>query len=58
MGALSYQHDPIEWPLLSKLLEPRLKALMLHNGNNHPSVLASHAVDTTETSYYNMHSPV
>jgi len=38
MDALGIIHDPQEWRLFIDSLKQSLKAVLLHNGNKHPSI--------------------
>jgi hypothetical protein len=42
MNALGIKHDPQEWRLFINSLKLRLKAELLHNGNQHPSIPVRH----------------
>ena len=44
MNALGIKHDPQEWRLFIVCLQLSLKAVLLHNGNQHPSIPVGHAV--------------
>jgi len=49
MNALRIKHDPQKWRLFIDSSELRLKAVLLHNGNQHPSIPIGHAVHMKET---------
>ena len=49
MNALGIKHDPQEWQLFIDASELSLKAVLLHNGNQHPPIPVGHAVYTKET---------
>jgi len=53
MNVLGIKHDPQEWRLLIDSLKLSLKAVLLHNGNQHPSIPVGHAVHMKE-SYENL----
>jgi len=44
MNALGIKHDPQEWRLFIDSSKLCLKAVLLHNGNQHPSIPVGHAV--------------
>jgi hypothetical protein len=44
MNALGIKHDPQEWRLFIDSSKLSLKAVLLHNGNQHPSIPDGHAV--------------
>jgi hypothetical protein len=49
MNALGIKHDPQEWRLFIDSSKLNLKAVLLHNANQHPPVPVGHAVHMTET---------
>jgi len=49
MNALGIKHDPQEWRLFIDSSKLGLKAVLLHNGNQHPSIPVGHAVHMKET---------
>jgi len=49
MNALGIKHDPQEWRLFVDSSKLSLKAVLLHNGNLHPSIPVGHAVNMKET---------
>ena len=49
MNALGSKHDPQEWRLFIDSLKLSLKTVLLHNGNQHPSIPVGHAVHMKET---------
>jgi hypothetical protein len=49
MNALGINHDQEEWRLFIDSSQPSLKAVLLHNGNQHPSIPVGHAVYMKET---------
>jgi len=49
MNALGIKHDPQEWRLFIDSSKLSLKAVLLHNGNQHPSTPAGHTVQMKET---------
>jgi predicted esterase len=49
MNALGIKHDPQEWRLFIDSSKLSLKAVLLHNGNQHPSIPVGHAVHIKET---------
>jgi hypothetical protein len=49
MNALGIKHDPQEWRLFVDTLKLSLKAVLLHNGNQHPSIPVGHTVHMKET---------
>jgi len=49
MNALRIKHDPQEWRLFIDSSKLSLKAVLLHNGNQHPSIPIGHAVHLKET---------
>jgi len=49
MNALGIKNDPQEWRLFIDSSKLILKAVLLHNGNQHPSILVGHAVHMKET---------
>jgi len=49
MNALAIKHDPHEWRLFIDSLKLCLKAVLLNNGNQHPSIPVGHAVYMKET---------
>jgi hypothetical protein len=53
MNALGIKHDPQEWRLFIDSSKLCLRAVLLHNGNQHPSIPVEHAVHTKET-YVNL----
>ena len=53
MNALGIKHDPQEWRLFIDSSKLSLKAVLLHNGNQHPSIPVGHAVHMKE-SYENL----
>jgi len=48
MNALGIKHDRQEWRLFIDSSKLSLKAVLLHNGNQHPSMPVGHAVHTKE----------
>ena len=53
MATLRITHDPDEWRLFIDSFKTILKAVLLHNGNDLPSIPVGHAVHMKET-YDNM----
>jgi len=49
MNALGIKHDPQEWRLFIDSSKLCLKAVLLHNGNQHPSIPVGHAVHMKDT---------
>ena len=49
MKELSYEHNSDEWRIFIDSSKHRLKAVLLHNGNENPSVPVTHAVDMKKT---------
>jgi len=49
MNALGIKHDPQEWRLFTDSSKLSLKEVLLHNGNQHPSIPVRHAVHMKET---------
>jgi len=49
MNALRIKHDPQEWRLFIDSSKLNLKAVLLHNGNQHPSIPVRLAVHMKET---------
>ena len=49
MSALGIKHDPQEWRLFIDSSKLCLKAVLLHNGNQHPSIPVGHTVHMNET---------
>ena len=49
MNALGIKHDPHELRLFIDSSKLSLKAVLLHNGNQHPSIPVGHAVHMKET---------
>ena len=49
MNALGIKHDQQEWRLFIDSSKLSLKAVLLHNGNQHPSIPVGHAVHMKET---------
>ena len=49
MNALGIKHNAQEWQLFIDSLKLSLKAVMLHNGNQHSSIQVGHAVHMKET---------
>ena len=49
MNVLGIKHDPQEWRLFIDSSKLSLKAALLHNGNQHPSIPVEHAVHMKET---------
>jgi len=49
MNAPGIKHDPQEWRLFIDSSKLSLKAVLLHNGNQHPSIPVGHAVHMKET---------
>jgi len=49
MSALGIKHDPQEWRLFIDSSKLSLKAVLLHNENQHPSIPVGHAVHMKET---------
>jgi hypothetical protein len=49
LNALGIQHDPQEWRLFIDSSKLNLKAALLHNGNQHPSIQVGHAVHMKES---------
>jgi len=44
MNAFGIKHDPQKWRLFIDSSKVCLKAVLLHNGNQHPSIPVGHAV--------------
>jgi hypothetical protein len=55
MNTLGIKHDPQEWRLFLDSSKLSLKAVLLHNGNQHPSIPVGYAVHMKET-YENLSS--
>jgi hypothetical protein len=53
MNELGIEHDPQEWRLFIDSSKLCLRAVLLHKGNQHPSIPVEHAVHTKET-YVNL----
>ena len=53
MNELGVQHCPEEWRLFIDSSKSSLKAVLLHNGNDYPSVPVGHSVHMRE-SFENM----
>ena len=49
MNVLRIKYDPLEWRLFIGSLKLSLKAVLLHNGNQHPSIPVAHTVHMKET---------
>jgi len=49
MNALGNKHDQQEWRLFIDSSKLSLKAVLLHNGNQHPSIPVGHAAHMKET---------
>ena len=49
MIVLGYEHKCDEWRLFIDSSKESLKAVLLHNGNIHPSIPVAHAVKLKET---------
>jgi len=49
MNALGIKHDPQEWRLFTDSSKLSLKAVLLHNGNHHPSIPFRYAGHMKET---------
>jgi len=49
MNALGIKYDPQEWRLCIDSSKLSLKAVLLHNGNQHPSIPVEHVVHMKET---------
>ena len=49
MNALGIKHDPQEWRLFIDSSKLCLKAVLLHDGNQHPSIPVGYAVHMKET---------
>ena len=49
MNALGIKHDPQEWQLFIDFSKLSLKAALLYNGNQHPSIPVGLAVHMKET---------
>jgi len=49
MNVLGIKHDPQKWRLFIDSSKLSLKAVLLHNGKQHPSIPVGHAVYTKET---------
>jgi hypothetical protein len=49
MNALRIKHDPQEWRIFIDSSKLSLKAVLLHNGNQHLSIPVGHAVQMKET---------
>jgi len=49
MNALGIKHDPQEWRLFIDSSKLSLKAVLLHNGKQHPSIPVGHAIHMKET---------
>jgi len=49
MTALGIKHDPQEWRIFIDSSKLSLKAVLLNNGNPHPSIPVQHAVHMKET---------
>ena len=52
MNALGIKNDPQEWRLFIDSSKLILKAVLLHNGNQHPSIPVGYAVHMKETYEY------
>jgi len=48
-NALGIKHDPQDWRLFIDSSKLSLKVVLLHNGNQHPSIPVGHAVHMKET---------
>jgi ribosome assembly protein YihI (activator of Der GTPase) len=48
MNALGIKHDPQEWRLFRDSSKLSLNAVLLHNGNQHPSIPDGHALHMKE----------
>jgi len=48
-NALGIKHDPQEWRLFIESSKLSLKAALLHNGKQHPSIPVGHVVHMKET---------
>jgi hypothetical protein len=48
-NVLGIKHDPQEWRLFIDSSKVSLNAVLLHNGNQHPSIPVGHAVHMKET---------
>jgi hypothetical protein len=53
MAALGQDHKTDEWRLFGDSSQRSLKAVLIHNGNNHPATPIAYAVHMKET-YENM----
>jgi len=49
MNAPGIKHDPQEWRLFIDSLKLSLKVVLLHNGNQHPSITVGDAIHMKET---------
>jgi len=49
MDTLGIKYDPQEWRLFIDSSELSLKAVLLHNGNQHPCIPVGHAVHMKDT---------
>ena len=49
MNSLGIKYDPQEWRLFIDSSKLSLKAVLLHNGNQHPSIPVGHVVHMNET---------
>jgi hypothetical protein len=49
MDTLGIKHDPQEWRIFIDSPKPSVKAVLMHNGNQHSSTPAGHAVHMKET---------
>ena len=49
LNALGIKHDPQEWRLFTDSWKLSLKSVLLHNGNQHPSIPVGRAVHVKET---------
>jgi hypothetical protein len=49
MNGLGIKHDPQEWRLFIDSSKLSLKAMLLHNGNQHPSTPVGHNVHIKQT---------
>lgn len=47
-NAIGFQHIPSEWRLFIDSSVRSMKAVLLHNGNKHPSIPVAHSVNKTE----------
>ena len=48
MQAVGIKHNPVDWRLFTDSSKLSLKAVLLHNGNNPPSIPVGHSVHNKE----------